>query len=164
MPADLNPALDEQIRRMTPVTAPPEQRADIAALHRALGSAERIAEQRHGCKLVGPTGQATAIPESVFYLLERVVEVLARGDSLTIVPVEREMTTQQAADLLNMSRQYLVRLLNERRLPFRKIGKHRRLRIDDVLAFKKQRDLARKIALDELTGLSEEMGGYDELK
>jgi excisionase family DNA binding protein len=116
------------------------------------------------CQLVGPHGEAIAIPDSVFYVLERVAEVLARGDAITVVPVGKELTTQQAADLLNISRQYLVRLLEEKKLPFTKTGKHRRLRIEDVLVFKEQRDRERKAALDELVGLSEEFGGYSELK
>jgi excisionase family DNA binding protein len=92
-----------------------------------------------------------------------VAEVLARGDSLTIVPVGKELTTQQAADLLNVSRQYLVRLLGEGRIPYTRTGKHRRLRIEDVLTFKEQRDRERGAALDELTRMSQEIGGYDEL-
>jgi excisionase family DNA binding protein len=60
-------------------------------------------------------------------VIERVAEVLARGDSITIVPVVREVTTQQAADLRNVSRQYLVRLLDEGRIAFRKTAKRRRL-------------------------------------
>lgn len=79
----------------------------------------------------------------------------------TVVPVGKEVTTQQAADLLNVSRQYLVRLLEERRLPFRKTGKHRRLRIEDVLTFKSQRDKDRRAGLRELSQVTQEFGGYD---
>jgi excisionase family DNA binding protein len=117
------------------------------------------------CQLVGPKGESIALPESVFYVLERVAEVLARGDSITIVPVGRELTTQQAADLLNVSRQYLVRLLDEGRIAFRKTGKHRRLRIEDVLDFKDKRDKDRRAGLRELSQMTQEFGGYDsELK
>ncbi len=149
---------------MTPVAAPPEQRAEVAAIFRLLDSAAHRHRKRGECRLVGPTGESISIPESVFYVLERVAEVMARGDSITLVPVGQEMTTQQAADLLNVSRQYLVRLLDDGRIPFTKVGKHRRVRIEDVLAFREQRDRDRKAGLEELTRMSEELGGYDELK
>ena len=97
----------------------------------------------------------------MFYLLERVAEVMARGDSITLVPLGKEVTTQQAADLLNVSRQYLVRLLENDRLPFRKVGKHRRLRIEDVLEFKERRDKDRRAGLRELSRMTQEFGGYD---
>lgn len=86
---------------------------------------------------------------------------MASGDSITIVPVGKELTTQQAADLLNVSRQYLVRLLDEGRIPFRKTGKHRRLRIEDVLAFGQKRDRDRRVGIRELSQLTQEFGGYD---
>jgi len=70
----------------------------------------------------------------------------------------------KAADLLNVSRQYLVRLLDQGRIPFTKTGKHRRLKIEDMLAFKEERDRERKAGLDELARMSEEFGGNDELK
>jgi excisionase family DNA binding protein len=88
----------------------------------------------------------------------------ARGDSITVVPTGKELTTQQAGDLLNVSRQHLARLLDGGQLPFTKTGKHRRVRIEDVLVFKETRDSDRKSALDALTELSEEVGGYEELK
>ena len=157
-------SLEDQIRRMTPVAAPPDQRADVAAIFRLLDSAEQVDQQRGACKLVGPEGETISIPESMFYVLERVAEVMARGDSITVVPVGQELTTQQAADMLNVSRQYLVRLLNDGRIPHTKTGKHRRVQIEDVLAFKERRDRERRSGLDELTRLSEEFGGYDELK
>jgi len=159
-------SLEDRIRRMTPVAAPPEQQAQVAALARALEEMAQAPKRRAPrCQLVGPNGEATTIPESVFYVLERVAEVMARGDSLTVVPVGKEVTTQQAADLLNVSRQYLVRLLDEGRIPFRKTGKHRRLRIEDVLAFKERRDRDRRAGLRELSRLTQDLGGYDaELK
>lgn len=158
--------MGDLIRRMTPVAAPPEQQAQVAALSKALeGMAHPPRKRAPKCQLVGPKGETIPIPESVFYILERVAEVMARGDSITVVPVGREVTTQQAADLLNVSRQYLVRLLDERRIPFRKTGKHRRLRIEDVLSFKATRDKDRRAGLRELARMTEEFGGYDsELK
>ena len=113
------------------------------------------------CRLVGPQGESVAIPDAVFHVLARVVEVLARGDSVAVVPMGRELTTQQAADLLNVSRQYLVRLLDEGRIACRKTGKHRRLRVEDVLAFKTQRDKDRRAGLRELSQLTQDFGGYD---
>jgi excisionase family DNA binding protein len=113
------------------------------------------------CQLIGPRGERVLLPEAVFYVLERVAEVMARGDSIAVVPVGKELTSQQAADLLNVSRQYLVRLLDEGKIPFRKTGKHRRLRIEDVLSFKEARDQEREEGLRELSRLTQEFGGYD---
>ena len=156
-------SVEEQIRRMTPVAVPPDQQGQVMALFRLLDDSGRGARPK-GCHLVGPSGETIPIPKSVFYVFERVAEVMARGDAITVIPVGKEMTTQQAADLLNVSRQYLVRLLDQGRIPFTRTGKHRRLKIEDVLAFKEERDRERKAELDELTRLSEEFGGYDELK
>lgn len=153
--------MEDQIRRMTPVTAPAEQRAQVAALSRALDGMPHAPTRAPACQLVGPDGASIVLPESVFHVLERVVEVLARGDAVTVVPVGRELTTQQAADLLNVSRQYLVRLLDDGRIPFRKTGTHRRVRIEDVLAFKGQRDQERRACLRELSQTTRELGGYD---
>ncbi len=158
-------SLEDQIRRMTPVGAPPEQQGQIAELSRGLeGMVHDPRRRAPKCRLVGPKGENLPIPESVFYVLERVAEVLARGDAITVVPVGRELTTQQAAELLNVSRQYLVRLLEEGRIPFRKTGKHRRLRIDDVLRFKDERDKDRRAGLRQLSRMTEDLGGYDREK
>jgi excisionase family DNA binding protein len=147
---------------MTPITAPPEQQAQVAALSRAREGMVHTRKRRTPkCKLVSPKGESIPLPEAVFYVLERVVEVMARGDSITVVPVGRELTTQQAANLLNVSRQYLVRLLDEGRIPFRKTGKHRRLRTEDVLSFKEERDRNRRAGLRELSQMTQEFGGYD---
>ena len=90
--------LPDRLRRHEPVRARREDRADIAKLSGALRAAIARAEPR--CSLIGPRGETYAIPEAVFYILARVVEVLERGDAITLVPVGKELTTQQAADLL----------------------------------------------------------------
>jgi excisionase family DNA binding protein len=154
-------SIEDHVRRMTPVAATRRQKAAVVVLSAAL---TEIARGRLRCELVsGPTGKCVAIPDTVFHLLARVVEVLARGDAVSVVPIERNVTTQQAAEL-NVSRQYLVRLLDEGRMPSTKTGKHRRVRVADVLRFKVKRDDARADALDELTSMTEDLGGYRELK
>jgi excisionase family DNA binding protein len=154
--------LPDRLRRHEPVRVRRDERADLAKLSSALRAAIDHAEPR--CSLVGPRGESIAIPESIFYILARVAEVLGRGDAISLIPVHQELTTQQAADLLNVSRQYLVRLLEDGKIPHTRTGKHRRLRIDDVLTYKQTRDRERDDSLDELTRLSEQFGGYDELK
>jgi excisionase family DNA binding protein len=158
-------SIEDLVRRMSPVAAPPDQQADVAALSKLLGGVIHSRRRRAPpLQLLGPKGESVALPESVVYLLERVAALLAHGDAITIVPVTVQFTTQQAADLLNVSRQYLVRLLDEGRIPCTKTGKHRRVRMEDVVAFKEKRDGERKAALSELTRLSEDFGGYGELK
>jgi len=149
----------ERLRRMEPVRAPREEYEDLAKLSAALRAEERTKE----CKLVGPHGESV-VPEAVFHALARVVEVLAKGDAITIVPVGKELTTQQSADLLNVSRQYLVKLIEDGRIACKKTGRHRRLRIEDVLEFKRKRDEARQDELDHLIAMTEEADGYPELK
>ena len=164
MPSTAN-SLEHRIRKMQPVSVTPEQRDTVDALFRLL---ERMSLEGEGsppaCRLVGPGGESIPIPNAIFSLIERVAEILARGDAIRIVAISKELTTQQAANILNVSRQYLVRLLDAGEIPFTRTGKHRRLRAADVLVYKERRDLKRRTALDELTSLSEEAGGYSELR
>ncbi len=157
-------SLEENVRKLSPVSAPPEQRSAVEALSRAL--VEGTGDAGHNdprYKLVGPNARETLIPESVFRVLEQIVEVMARGDAITVVPVGKQLTTQQAAGILNVSRQYVVRLLDSGRIPFTRTGRHRRVLVEDVLTFKRARDRRRRSALDRLTQLSEDFGGYGEI-
>lgn len=156
-------AFEESVRRMTPVAVPEDQREGVAALLRLLKPASPEQYEPAAYKLVSPTGEVTEIPLSVYLLLERILEVLARGDAITVVPVGKELTTQQAANILNVSRQYVVRLLNDGRIPYRRTGTHRRIRMEDLLAYKRQRDRDRMASLDDLSQLSQDFGGYDEV-
>ncbi len=160
--------LDEKIRRMEPVAAPPEARQALRMLAKALAptvsEASPLLRHKLGAALSGPSGDSIPLPEPMYHLLARIVEVLVRGDAVTIVPVGKELTTQQAADVLNVSRQYLVRLLEGGKLAHRKTGKHRRVRVEDVLAFKAERDSERAKQLDDLAAMTQDFGGYPELE
>ncbi len=98
------------------------------------------------------------IPPSALSLLVGVLDSLAEGEGVTLVPHESELTTQQAADLLNVSRPYLVSLLENGDISFRVVGSHRRVHASSLLAYKRKDDLVRKSAINALAALSEEIG------
>jgi len=148
-------------RTLAPVTAEPGERADVASLLQALD--DLLRSRTRGPvrgEFVGMRGRRSPVPGSVVQVLERVTQAMARGDAVAVVSVGRELTTQQAADLLNVSRQYLVRLVDAGRIPSTRTGRHRRLRLADVLAFQASRDKARKASLRALARATEAARGY----
>jgi excisionase family DNA binding protein len=106
----------------------------------------------------GREAEVVELPSSVVRLLLEILEQMAHGNAVTLVPVHAELTTQQVADLLNVSRPYLIQLLEEGKLPYRKVGTHRRVRAEDVFAWKRAIDAKRRKALDELAALDQELG------
>lgn len=82
---------------------------------------------------------------------------MARGDAVTLIPVHAELTTQQAADMLNVSRPTLVRLLEEGRLTYQKPGRHRRIRFEEVMRYKQESEKARSAGLDELAAIGQDI-------
>lgn len=101
------------------------------------------------------------LPPVALKMLAEALSHLAHGNAVTITPVHMELTTQQAADILGVSRPFFVKLLEEGRIPFRRPHTHRRVRLQDLLEFRERQDTLRQRALDELTELTEEMGLYD---
>ncbi len=112
-------------------------------------------------KLIGVDGEQIVIPDSVYYILRQAIELMASGHAISLVPLERELTTQEAADLLNVSRPYLVKLLEQTAIPYKIVGSHHRIRFEDLMAYKEQRDLLRHQSLRKITEISEEWGLYD---
>jgi len=106
-------------------------------------------------------GHAIDLPPSLVHVLEAVAEMVSGGASVTVLPSHAELTTQEAADTLNVSRQYLVRLIDRGDLPSHKVGAHRRVRAEDVAAYRHRRDQVRREALEVLVADAEDAGGYD---
>lgn len=106
-------------------------------------------------------GREAALPDAVTELLRTLVDALAAGEQLTITRTKRELTTTEAASLLNVSRQYLVRLCDEGKLPFRWEGTHRRLSLESVLTYRDQRDKERDAKFANLVHQSAEAREYD---
>jgi excisionase family DNA binding protein len=102
------------------------------------------------------------LPAGAVTMLMEILEAMAAGRGVTLVPENAELTTVQAADVLNVSRPFLIKLLEENALPHRKVGKHRRIRMEDVMAYKSRIDRDREAVLDQLAREAQEQGmGYD---
>lgn len=102
------------------------------------------------------------LPTSALRLLVDILGELALGNAVKVVPVHAELTSQEAADLLNVSRPHLVKMLEEGAIPFTKAGRHRRIRFSDLMAFKQQRDAESQEAMEALVRQAQELGmGYD---
>jgi len=109
-----------------------------------------------------PDAQETiSIPRGAFALFVQILEQMAQGNAVTLVPIHAELTTQEAAHLLNVSRPFLIGLLDQGKIPFHKTGTHRRIRFEDLLAFKREQERRQEEALSELAAEAQKLDlGY----
>ena len=101
--------------------------------------------------------ESVSIPESAFRLLNDILTQMAKGNAVTLIPVHAELTTQQAANILNVSRPFLVEQLEKNVIPYRKVGTHRRILFKDLMDYKKDMDRNRLKTLDELAAQAQEL-------
>lgn len=113
---------------------------------------------RIGGELAGD--DTLVVPRAAMVTFAQILTLLASGQGAQIIPDAAELTTQQAADFLNVSRPYLIGLLEADKIPYRMVGTHRRIRFEDLREYRRRDDLKRRRAADELTQLSEELGLY----
>lgn len=119
--------------------------------------------QRGAVKVVGPKGKSVLLPQPVAVLLDEILKNLEAGKAVSIVPEHQQMTTQRAANLLGVSRPFMVRLVEEGKIPFHMVGSHRRVYLKDVLAYKQRRDRERHDALNRMARMEMEAGTYDKV-
>jgi excisionase family DNA binding protein len=103
-------------------------------------------------------GEELVVPRGAVELLARILAHMAAGHGVSVVPTHAELTTQQAADLLNVSRPHLIGLLEAGEIDYRKVGKHRRIKVSSLLEYMRADDHRQRAATDELSALTQEMG------
>lgn len=103
------------------------------------------------------------LPAGAVAMLVDILEAMAAGRGIMLIPENAELTTVQSAEILNISRPFLIKLLEEGKIPYRKVGKHRRVRMEDVMTYKKTIDQEREDVLDQLVADAQENDmGYDQ--
>jgi len=139
---------------------PPEDNAEIIDFLSALRDrGQEPADPRP--RLVGPDGKSVEIPESMFDVLLQVAAAMKAGLAVTVAPHHLTLSTQEAADLLRISRTTLVRLLEAGAIPFEKPSRHRRVRLDDLLEYRRRQRSQAELAFADMVADAERLGLYD---
>ena len=139
---------------LEPLLAPEQETAAIRELQNAIPEDSQI-------KLVGKNGEEITLPESVDFVFRHVLHLMASGQAVSVIPYNQELSTQQAADLLDVPHPYLVKLLEQGEIPYIMVGTYRRVRFDDLMKYKEQFSIKRRALLQELIELTEEAGLYE---
>lgn len=107
-------------------------------------------------KLLEVGGKAIPIPESLYQLLRQATHLMAAGRAVSLMPLALDLTAEEAANLLNVSKQFLVKLLESGEIPYSRVGVRRQIRLEDLMLYKKQRDAKRREILREVSQFSQE--------
>ncbi len=144
------------------ITAREDERPTLRRIEEVLNDEDGFPESAHHSlpKLVGPGGETIEIPLSVFRVLQQIVGYMMRGRAFSVIPYDQMLSTQEAADMLNVSRPFLVKLLEMGKLPFTKVGTHRRVQYSDLLQYKNHMHRERRKMLAEIANISQEAGEY----
>jgi excisionase family DNA binding protein len=143
------------------VIGPVEPTADDVRIARCAAAKLAAATPDDEVRITIDGGESVTLPASAVRVLAEIMDHFAEGRAVVLATREFEVSTQRAADILNVSRPYLVELLESGKIPFRRVGTHRRVRLDDVLAHQSEMRARTARALDELTDLSQELGLYE---
>ena len=119
--------------------------------------------QEGSVKIIGARGRRVELPRSVVGLLDEILKNMQVGKAVSIVPEHQQLTTQRAANLLGVSRPFMVRLVEEGNLPFHMVGSHRRVYLKDLLAYRKRRDEERHDSINRMARMEMEAGTYDKV-
>jgi excisionase family DNA binding protein len=117
-------------------------------------------QDRVTLKITGEDGQSEDIilPGHIMAMLLKISTEMSQGKAISLIPINAELTTQEVANMMNVSRPYLVKLLEQEVIPFHKVGTHRRVYLENVLAYMEENSKSRDEALDELAALGQELG------
>ena len=137
-----------------PITADADERRRLKLIEQVFS--------RSQARLVGADGTAIEIPEPLYEVLVEAAKALRQGKAVAIVPTSHELTTQQAADILNVSRPHLIRLLERSEIPFSMVGTHRRIRFEDIVQYRSKRSAMRRKILEDLTPEAQDLGIYQD--
>jgi excisionase family DNA binding protein len=141
---------------------PAADREELASVRSLLVAVVQGGKRRRTPRLVDPAGVSVEIPEELFPVLLLVVEAMQAGLAVTIAPHRLTLSTQEAADLLRISRTTLVRLLESGEIAFDKPGRHRRVRLDDLMEYRRRQRHAADEALSDMVADSQRLGLYDQ--
>jgi len=147
--------------RQKKIRIPSESEIELSiSSSRILSSVQNSDSSTQTIKVKSENGEerSLSIPTVAYEMLIDILSQMAQGNAVTLIPVHAELSTQQAANILNVSRPYLIKLLESGEIPYHKVGKHRRILAQELYNYKSDIDAKRSQTLDELTALTQELG------